>query len=123
MHSRKHIQGTWFLLLLYCFTITSLFAIPTDQIPSIETGNSLEECKSSNSFDHFDYTPQWELQLESVKGKSPLSDLKNLKDNHDCLAAFPFIHIDLIETFGISEDKKTYPFSGTDIIYPFHSFW
>lgn len=119
----KQRYRSWFMLVLYCFTITALFSIPADQFPSSSSENVHEECKSVNSFDHFDHTSQWELQLKSVKENTQYSDVKSLKEHQDYFTELPFGLILVIETIGISEEKVTYLFSGTDIIFPFHNFW
>jgi hypothetical protein len=115
--------GSWFLVMLYCLTITSVFAVPVDHSQQIVTSSNSEECRSTDSFDHFDHTSQLELQLKSVKEKSEFSASKKIQEQSLYLGFSEIAVIQKLDSCGISEEKETFPFSGTDIIFPFHYFW
>lgn len=123
MHSMRQKFGTWFLLMLYCLTITSLIAGTNDFSPEFSISSFTEECKSADSFDQSDHTSQWELQLKSIKEKSEFSGCKKFQEEIDALISSEYILVKKLESIDITNEKETILFSGTDIIFPFHNFW
>lgn len=123
MQAGKQKFGTWMLLLLYCLTITSTFAFSSGQSLHQPDLIGAEECRSTNSFDQFDHTSQIDLQLKSIKEKSEFSDGKKFLEDPFYFSNVCFSPIEIIESKGIPQEKETLPFSGTDIIFPFHYFF